>query len=418
MITRSEASVLVAFYHESHGTINSFELLCSSSNIFDNIPLKDLKNFTIQVFITIDHLQTYVSIKDLPDIQDYVDLDIVLPPGKHTVRMLHYAVDNYIYKQNFKNDTVAHIKEDLRDCFMEDANCTVCQKTSPEEYYFSTMYGLDKPVCSNCVENSEGETADNEKKDATYVEEEEEESSDEDDDEPTPQYIVDFVNKCVRTKRGRAFRSSEVARAFKDWFLEYNTSYSSKIVPKINEVFEYLNTKFETSQQGGVWFNVELIVEDDDDEKDKDYEPSEEEESSEEESEDDESESEEDSEEDSEEESEPDGVEGEDPLEDGVEGEDPLEDGGEGEDPPCQCIECVRYVDGWNGGWSAAMKHIGSIIQEDGFVQDPTRCTECESFFSYLMDCSGTCGGKMKYCSYKCQKKHWNDIHKHQCNKL
>jgi len=395
MITRSEASGLVSLYHECHGTINGFKLLCSSNNMFDNVPLKDLKNFVVQVFNTIDMLQTYVSIRDLPDIQDYADLDVVLPSGKHTVRMLHYAVDNYIYKQKFKNDNVERIKEDLRDCFMEDATCTVCQKIQPEEYYFSTMYGLDKPVCSNCVENSEGETHDNEKKDATYVEEEEE-SSEDDDDEPVAQYIVDFVNECVRTKRGHAFRSSEIIAAFKEWFLEYNTSYSSKIVPKIHELIHYMNSKFETSEQGGVWFNVEIISENDDDKKDKDYEPS-----ASESSEDESSEEEESEEDESEEESEEDS-----------------EDGGEGAEPPdCECVECIRYLDGWKGGWEAAMKHIGTIVNEDNDVPEPTRCTNCARFFSYLMTCSGSCGGLVHYCSYKCQKSDWNNEHKDVCRK-
>jgi len=230
---------------------------------------------------------------------------------------------------------------------------------------------------------------------------------------------VDFVNECVRTKRGHAFRSSEIIAAFKEWFLEYNTSYSSKIVPKIDEVLDYMNSKFETSDQGGVWFNVEIISENDDDEKDEDYVPSDEEEESSEEEEESSEEDDESSEEDEESSEEDEESSEEDESEEESESE--SEDGDEGEEHPdhlsCNCNECIRYLDGWNGGWTAAMKHIGKVIEQDSFIQKPTRCSNCRTFFSYLMSCSGSCNGSEKYCSYICQKDHWSETHKYECKR-
>jgi hypothetical protein len=60
---------------------------------------------------------------------------------------------------------------------------------------------------------------------------------------------------------------------------------------------------------------------------------------------------------------------------------------------------------------------IYNTFFQDSFIQKPTRCSNCQTFFSYLMSCSGSCKGSEKYCSYICQKDHWNETHKYDCKR-
>ena len=144
--------------------------------------LNDFNATVVSVFDIIQELQT-MAIPNLQAIPEYKNLGAPLLSGINTIKMLHYAVYNYIYNQNNANSGTG-CPEDLGDCFTEDARCVVCQTQRYTRFYFSTIFGLNHPVCAICIEtNSPYEMGENEQTDATYVEEEEEDTEDEEDTE-------------------------------------------------------------------------------------------------------------------------------------------------------------------------------------------------------------------------------------------
>ena len=177
LITRSQATELVDFYNKSCYSVDKFTDMCKQSDIGDNLPLKAINETITQLYMAIHHLKTYVYIRDLPNIKDYNDLNITLPPGKNTVKMLHYAVDNYLYIRDNREYAV----EDMTDCFIEETTCAICQLLRVGEFYFSTMYGLNAPICNVCIVASDYQSADETKKDVNYIASEEEEESEEDE---------------------------------------------------------------------------------------------------------------------------------------------------------------------------------------------------------------------------------------------
>ena len=94
-----------------------------------------------------------------------------------TISYLNWSAYNWFYR-NEKN-----FVEDLTDNGYENNSCVVCDFTGEGTFYFSTAYGLEKPICESCLPVDE---TDYEKKDEDYVEEEEvseEESSEEDEED-------------------------------------------------------------------------------------------------------------------------------------------------------------------------------------------------------------------------------------------
>jgi hypothetical protein len=179
LITRSQATELVDFYNKSCYSVDKFTDMCKQSDIGDNLPLKAINETIAQVYMAIHHLKTYVYIRDLPNIKDYNDLNITLPPGKNTVKMLHYAVDNYLYIRDNREYAV----EDMTDCFIEETTCAICQLLRVGEFYFSTMYGLNAPICNVCILASDYQSADETKKDVNYIASEEEEKASESEED-------------------------------------------------------------------------------------------------------------------------------------------------------------------------------------------------------------------------------------------
>ena len=139
-----------------------------------------------------DHHHTKVKnlCKDLPT--NYTN-------AYSSISNLNWAVYNRHYYRNEKN-----IIEDLGDSCFENNSCTVCDFTGNGTYYFSTAYGVEKPICENCLPVDESDEVDT-KNDSEYVVSEEEEESDcepeasgdeeeveevsEDDDENDPDYV-------------------------------------------------------------------------------------------------------------------------------------------------------------------------------------------------------------------------------------
>jgi hypothetical protein len=87
---------------------------------------------------------------------------------------LSFAIDNYLQQ------THEHIAEKLGDNTYEYNDCSVCEWAGTDYFYYSTIYGLNKPVCKLCVEEKEFGTA---KDDEDDEKEEEDEDEDEDEDE-------------------------------------------------------------------------------------------------------------------------------------------------------------------------------------------------------------------------------------------
>jgi len=372
IITRSQATQLVDFYYQSetipqpdlndYHSFYKFKQLCDKSCIFDNISLSILHVTILDIFLAIYNLQTYVFIRDMPDIKDYTDLKIDLPSGKNTMKMLHYAVDNYIYIRNKYN-----VNEDLNDRFIEDAVCTICQHERSGIFYFNTMYGLNKPVCSFCILDSN--SCSDDKKDPDYVitaQEYDEGSGDEDDD--------------------------------------YDSHEEESDDEESEEESEY----------------------DESDEEESEYDESDDDESDNHESDDDESDDDE-SEDDSEDED-----ESEDEEDESEDEEDESEE--EAEDDKCitcyehvsndeeerVCNMCKEYIDGWKDGWEdaweEARKYFAKAVRNTPIPKSP-RCANCGVLFSNLKRCGGTCKGAVRYCSFECQRTHWDNIHKNDCRK-
>ena len=138
-----------------------------------------------------DHHHTKVKnlCKDLPT--NYTN-------AYSSISNLNWAVYNRHYYRNEKN-----IIEDLADSCFENNSCTVCDFTGNGTYYFSTTYGVEKPICENCLPVYESDEVDTKNDDEYVVSEEEEESdceheaseveevSEDDDDENDPDYVPD-----------------------------------------------------------------------------------------------------------------------------------------------------------------------------------------------------------------------------------
>ncbi len=107
-----------------------------------------------------------------------------LLPCKHaiaymTCTFLNWAVYNWYMKTSYP------VAEDLGDNGYECNTCTVCAFSGESLFFFSTAYGLEKPVCEKCIsyEDYNAPTAKEIKSDPDYEVSEEEESDEEDADE-------------------------------------------------------------------------------------------------------------------------------------------------------------------------------------------------------------------------------------------
>ena len=175
IISRSDATLLVEFYYYSNleileteiddkETIKNFTQKCHKEGLFadTDIPSARVKKIIPQLYYAMESLAENIYFKDIPDLSDYNDLGIDLPPGENTMFMLHHAMDNYNYICDKFNGKSVYMEENLSDCFIEKNICTVCQVFRSGAFYFSTMYGLDLPVCSYCIKASNCDSEDEE----------------------------------------------------------------------------------------------------------------------------------------------------------------------------------------------------------------------------------------------------------------
>ena len=182
IISRSDATQLVEFYFNSgENGFKYFKAHCHKSNIFESTPPSKINQHILRIYNAIDALETYGYFNE--DDCDYNLLDIDLPAGENTMYMLHHAVDNYIVKWYCEQGLKKHenIGEEMNDSFIEKNICAVCQTFRSGTFYFSTIFGLDLPVCSHCIRESEDD--DDTEDDESYSYEENEY----DDEEEFPQ---------------------------------------------------------------------------------------------------------------------------------------------------------------------------------------------------------------------------------------
>jgi hypothetical protein len=185
IISRSDATALVKFYFDAigdnekkfNGDLMYFNDQCRRARMFPDMPRAHWNKVIPRIFKAIDSLDEYIYFKDIPDISNYDDLEIDLPPGENTMFMLHHAVDNYNYK--WERNKNKRIDEDLHDCFIEKNTCAICQIFRNGAFYFSTMYGLDIPVCSFCIDERDSGSETNEDQYSGSEEDSESESEEE-----------------------------------------------------------------------------------------------------------------------------------------------------------------------------------------------------------------------------------------------
>jgi len=81
------------------------------------------------------------------------------------------------------------------------------------------------------------------------------------------------------------------------------------------------------------------------------------------------------------------------------------------------CHGCnYEFKDGWKQGWKAAMKFVEAQVRLSTHAPEPPACDNC-GIACKSKCCGGTCGGKVRYCSKKCQSIHWSATHKYACMK-
>ena len=85
-----------------------------------------------------------------------------------------------------------------------------------------------------------------------------------------------------------------------------------------------------------------------------------------------------------------------------------------------ECNDCEdKWCDGWKKGWKAAMKQIKKFVtieMRSENIHIP-KCASCKGLHN-LKKCSGSCEGAVSYCSDVCQRKDWDAIHKQKCLKV
>jgi hypothetical protein len=97
---------------------------------------------------------------------------------KHSIAYLTATSLNWsVY--NWHNKPYAILAEELGDNYYEQNTCTICEYAGEDWFYYSTSYGLEKPVCEHCLPYEEKI----DKHDEDYVESEAEEEDDEDSDD-------------------------------------------------------------------------------------------------------------------------------------------------------------------------------------------------------------------------------------------
>jgi hypothetical protein len=306
-----------------------------------------------------------------------------LLPSKHSISYLTSTFLNWaVYNWHMKKEPIV---EDLGDNGYETNCCTVCDFTGEGLFYFSTAYGLENPICENCLPF---DANDYEEEEDEYVVNEiaDEEISDEEESEDltkmTGQQLRDIW--CVLRGKPTGIANSGMLRNKK------------MLIDEITKLRASLVVEAQPSEA-----TIESDAEDSDDD-DEDYEPSN----------------------DSEDEKEEDDVDDEiDSEEEDNEEEDGEEEDGEEEDNEEEseeqsfgCTGCpYEWRAGFKHGYKTAMKEMRNYAnQQKHNIPEIPECEVCSDSHEKLKKC-GRCG-LVRYCSEECQTEDWAE-HKHVCKK-
>jgi hypothetical protein len=322
--------------------------------------------FTVlkKLFAKADDLEHHRKIKALCK-----ELPTTYANAYSTISYLNWSVYNWFYR-NEKN-----ITEDLSDNGYETNSCAVCDFTGETNFYFSTAYGLEKPICESCLPIDQ---TDYEKKDEDYVEEEE-----------------------VSETESSEAESSEAESSEAEDDEVSDEDDDSDYVPSEDEE-ESDSDEEEDGVEGAEPFDEDGV---------EGAEPL------------DEEESEDDSDASSNYTEETD-------MEDGVEGTEPLyreqpslslpttpePDDDEEEDKFFGCEGChYEWRAGFKYGWQKAMKHMREYAdQQKRDTPAAPECASCGDSREDLQKC-GRCK-IVRYCSEKCQTDDWQQ-HKQVCRR-
>jgi hypothetical protein len=194
-ITRSEATDLVFNYRLSvaHAEKNNMEPLrvfrdnfenlkpCyvgnATSSMIDHPDVDKFYRYSNGLFYLIQKLCARSTIKlDADAIADISKiLHMAAPQARlQTTTFLDWAVHNW-YFRNEQSFT-----EDLGDNCIENQSCGICEFSGHGTFYYSTSYGLELPVCQNCL-SFDNLIKDKESSSAYETEDEEEVSASEAD---------------------------------------------------------------------------------------------------------------------------------------------------------------------------------------------------------------------------------------------
>jgi len=365
-ITRLEATHLVDLYMKStNGSLSQKSRKCKYTS-----PIKTFRNMTKLGHMGAvlvgkgpshdKHAETsdmfFNAIKELVDMVGKKDFTVHATKSRIPIQhisMLGYAIDNYLQQ------THEHIKEAISDNTYEYNDCSVCKWSGTDYFYYSTIYGLNEPVCSFCVE-----------------EKEKEEFNQEEEDDVRYRSLIN-PETCFNCK-------------YKGGGYFYYGSNNSNPVCVTCEDKRRIN-------EDDVSECSHSCYDDEDEDDDDEYVPSDEEEVS------DDEEASEDEDEDEDE-------------------EDFCDDPHcqENDDEPEKFFGCegcqYEWRDGWQKGWKAAMKQIKKFAKKQKRpenIQIP-ECAYCGASHN-LKKCAGTCEGAVRYCSNACQKTDWNEGHKKEC---
>lgn len=289
----------------------------------------------------------------------------IICPVERVVRHLQSAINNYL-QQNHE-----YITEKLCDNTYEYNVCYVCQLSYTDYFYYSTIYGLNVPVCSVCVEAKEKEDFENEAQafkcdelklrhtDVGDADQEEEEIDEytgyvfvykEDENEENTCYVCNYVGI------GSFYYSSDKMNEPVCDTCEMNYRNTADCEKRIYFDEQRNRINYQEEDYADETYSQEnQDDEDDDDDREKFF---------------------------------------------GCEG--------------CQ----YEWRDGWKKGWKAAMKKINKFTKQQKRPENIhiPECAYCGASHN-LKKCAGTCEGVVRYCSTVCQKKDWKEGHKHECSR-
>ena len=338
----------------------------------------------------------------------------IICQAKKAVWFLSSAINNYFQQ------THEYIKEALGDNTQEYNDCSVCKWVGTGCFYYSTIYGLNAPVCSECVNAKETEEFEKEKeKRKAEIDEYEGYVFVYKEDELEPQvcsvcdyngcgsfyYSSDKMDEPVCHTCEMKYRKTADCskRIYHDEHLHTSPQksyegycyYPLSNTRSCSECY-YNGSGFFFTEDNEVFVCLECgtteKVSDDDydyiDDNDSEYVPIDEEEDEEEDFSDDPHCQENDEDED--------------------------------DDDPEKFFGCegcqYEWRDGWKKGWKAAMKQIKKFAKKQNRpenIQIP-ECAYCGASHN-LKRCAGTCEGAVRYCSKACQKTDWKEGHNQEC---